>query len=88
MINNKQKIKTIHEHVMDSKHIKPIFGAIDSIIDNKFALYNKKQFGGLQTDLKRSIKLEIIDYLYQIGFAEKTRVDEVINKYTEKYKNI
>jgi hypothetical protein len=87
-MDRKEKIKVIHEHVMDSKHIKPIFGAIDSIIDNKFALYNKKQFGGLQTDLKRSIKLEIIDYLYQIGFAEKTRVDEVINTFTKKHKKI
>ena len=63
-MNTKQKIKIIHEHVMDSRHIKPIFSAIDNTIDNKFSLYNKKQFGGLQTDLKRSIKLEIMDYLY------------------------
>jgi len=84
-MNNKQKLKVIHEHVMDSKHILPIFSAIDSIIDKNFALYDKKQFGGLQRDLKRGIKLEIMDYLYQIGFAEKVRVDEVINKFTEKY---
>ena len=86
-MNNKQKIKVIHEHVMDSKHIQPIFGAIDSIIDKNFEIYGKKGFDGLKKDLKRGIKLEIIDYLYQIGFAEKTRVDEVIIKYTEKYKN-
>lgn len=85
-MNKKEKLKIIHEHVMDTKHLKPLFNAIDNTVDNKFTLYNKKQFGGLQTDLKRSLKLELMDYLYQIGFAEKTRVDEVINKFTEKYK--
>lgn len=85
-MNKKEKLKVIHEHIMDTKHLKPLFNAIDNTIDHSFELYNKKQFGGLQKDLKHSLKLELMDYLYQIGFSEKIRVDEVINKFTEKYK--
>jgi hypothetical protein len=84
-MNKKEKLRVIHEHIMDTKHLKPMFDAIDSIIDHKFEHYNKKQFGLLVKDLKRSLKLELMDYLFQIGFAEKTRVDEVINKFTKKY---
>jgi len=83
-MTRKEKLKIIHEHVMDTKHIKPLFNAIDHSIDHGFKYYGK-QFDTLKNDLKRSIKLEVIDYLHQAGFAERIRVDEVIKKFTEKY---
>jgi len=84
-MTKKEKLKIIHEHVMDTKYIKPLFSAIDITIENTFKHYGK-QFNTLKNDLKRSIKLEVIDYLHQAGFAERTRVDEVVKKFTEKYK--
>jgi hypothetical protein len=85
-MNNKQKIKIIHEHVMDAKYIKPLFDAIDYSIENNFQHYGKQQFNSLKNQLKRNIKIEVLDYLHQAGFSEKIRVDEVVNKFTEKYK--
>lgn len=83
-MNKKEKLKIIHEHVMDAKYIKPMFNAIDHSIDENFKYYGK-QFTTLKNQLKRSIKLEVLDYLHQAGFAEKVRVDEVVKIFTEKY---
>jgi hypothetical protein len=84
-MTKKEKIKIIHEHVMDAKYIKPMFDAIDYSIENNFQHYGK-QFNSLKNQLKRSIKIEVLDYLHQAGFSEKIRVDEVVNKFTKKYK--
>jgi hypothetical protein len=73
-MTKKEKIKIIHEHVMDAKYIKPMFDAIDYSIENNFQHYGK-QFNSLKNQLKRSIKMSVqtSSYIYT-GYSVVMRI--------------